>query len=47
MAKKQKARKPPKGKKRGPKELVLKITEDPGAAISRFMGSKKSPKATK
>ena len=26
--------------KRGPKELVLKITEDPGDAIKRFIGSK-------
>ena len=38
----------PKPAKRGPKELVLKITEDPGEAITRFMGSKKpAPKVTK
>ena len=33
-----------KGRKRGPKEFVLKITEDPAEALSRFLNPPKPPK---
>lgn len=36
------AKKPPKPKKRGPKEEVLRITEDPKAALDRLLKKKPS-----